>query len=165
MEITARDLDLARWRCGYKFKIPEQHIDDFLQEAALCYLQQKEQLTNNHNFAVGNWIAKVAYFRFMDWKNKLSTRKTVQMPVKTQAGEDETPLDFPAPEKEERNLDEVKARVQHLIQNANTPSQKAALESILRFGGVRAASIAERKTTKVFYFHLKKLRTHLGETL
>lgn len=139
MTITQGDLIVARWRCRHRFQIPHDQIDDVLQDAIVNFLEHDNPLKKDPDqFAIGNWLALVAYRRHLDRRKTLATRRTRQWPADR---EEQKLLQLPQPEQTTKCRSHIQDRVEHLMSFA-TPKQRTTLELLLRCGSKARAARA-----------------------
>lgn len=137
-------LILARWRLHHVHQVPSQEIDDFLSDAVVLAFEQS--IEDSHGLA--NWLALVAFRRFIDHRRKLSTRKTRQFPVSDFGESVPVEIDTPsedlqpdqiAERKERTNFDREKVRE---LLGSVTPKQEDALQLLVRLPQRQFISVA-----------------------
>ena len=149
--LTDESLRIAKWRCRVKFGIPADLVDDYLHSAIVDYLVQGEHSRMDDEFSVPNWISRVAYYKYMDEKNRLSTRKTTAMP--------ET-YDAPVNHSDDWQGSEAPCQVRHVLSVASE-SQADTLNLVARCGQVGAAA-SLGVSRQAVNFRLKTFLKQLG---
>jgi len=153
-------LSLARWRLHHVHHLPSQDIDDFLNDAVVLAFEQSIE----DSPGLPNWLALVAFRRFVDHRRKMSTRKTRQFPV-SNVGES-VPVELDAPckalqpdqiaERKER-IDLDRKKVRELLGSV-TPKQEDALQLLVRLPQRQFISVAIGRTKQAAWQRVLSVR-------
>tara|TARA_R100000742_G_C4279664_1_gene105121 strand:- start:5482 stop:5967 length:486 start_codon:yes stop_codon:yes gene_type:complete len=124
--IEENDLRIARWRLSRK-GCPQDLLEDYINTAVVCLLEQEEVIEGK--LGIGNWLGRVAFYKWVDDRKKLSFRKTRGWP-KDNEGEDSEfqgdhiPPDQLVLDREEADLQEK--HVMNLIHEGTVMQQDVA---------------------------------------
>lgn len=158
--ITEEAIRIARYRMSRK-GIPLEVVDDFLHDGIVVFLEKDPDFKDEDKFSVGNWIGKVAFYKWHDSKYRLSARKTTQFPCDSD-GEisDLYESEIDTPEENLITKDEVKEKeeiVDDIMQKC-TDGQISLLHKIARGASVKCAANSECVTKQNMYIKLATIK-------
>ena len=165
--MTKDDLQIARWRCAHVHRIPAEVLDDFLHDAIVLALERPDGEIQPAGMA--NWLALVAYRRFLTDKYRLRTRKTKQWPQFVSKDEGVIDVDFKSPcpcpqqiAEEEESAEELTSKVMNLIEGLH-PRHQTSLHLRARTNGWHQVANSEGLTRQAIALRLKKVREQVKE--
>lgn len=70
------ELRLARWRMLRRYGMPSEVIEDYLHDAIVIFLEGNHKLDEADLVRRANWLSRVAWYNWLTYRGRLSTRKT-----------------------------------------------------------------------------------------